>query len=202
MTKIPRRSSTTRRNVSTTSGPVWMSPPVIIGAIFVLVAGLVVYAVWQTISARTAASQPIAGLETFPNLSGDHVDGVVNYEQTPPVGGPHNAIWQNCGVYTEPIANENAVHALEHGAVWITYQPDLPADQVAALQQFTRQSGYRLLSPFPNLPSPVVASAWGYQVKLDSADDPRLQRFVQRYEQNPLGPEPGASCSGGVGQPS
>jgi hypothetical protein len=179
-----------------------MSPPVIIGAIFVLVAGLVVYAVWQTISARTASSQPIEGLETFPNLSGDHVDGVVNYEQTPPVGGPHNAIWQNCGVYAEPVANENAVHALEHGAVWITYQPDLPADQVAALQQFTRQSGYRLLSPFPDLPSPVVASAWGYQVKLDSADDPRLQRFVQRYEQNPLGPEPGASCSGGVGQPS
>jgi hypothetical protein len=170
--------------------------------ILVLLAALIGYAVWQSISARTAMAQPIEGLEQFPNVQAGHQDGALTYDPIPPVGGIHNPVWQNCGVYTEPIANENAVHSLEHGAIWITYQPDLPADQVAQLQQITRQSDYRLLSPYPDLSSPIVASAWGYQLKLERADDERLMLFIQKYERNPLGPEPGAACSGGVGQPS
>jgi hypothetical protein len=90
---------------------------------------------------------------------------------------------------------------MEHGAIWITYQPDLPSAEVEKLKTITHQSGYRLLSPYPGLPTPVVVSAWGYQVKLQSADDPRLMLFIQKYQQNPRGPEPGAPCTGGQGQP-
>jgi hypothetical protein len=201
--------STKPRSVSTPaarSGQVnagWSVTPAMLGiAALVIVIALVAYAVWQSISFRNATAQPIEGLEQFPNQQAGHQDGPVTYAQTPPVGGPHNPVWQNCGVYTEPIANENGVHSLEHGAVWITYQPELPADQVQELQRITRQSSYRLLSPYPGLPSPIVASAWGYQIKLDNPDDPRLMQFIQKYEQNPLGPEPGAACSGGIGQPS
>lgn len=184
-------------------GASWKVTPAMIGiAALVVLAALIGYAVWQTVGFRTETSRPIDGLEEFPNQEAGHVEGPVTYAQTPPVGGPHNAVWQNCGVYTEPVANENAVHSLEHGAIWITYQPDLPADQVAELQRITRQSNYRLLSPYPGLPRPIVASAWGYQLKLDRADDERLMRFILKYEQNPLGPEPGAACSGGTGQPS
>lgn len=138
----------------------------------------------------------------FPKVKGGHQDGKLTYAQTPPVGGIHNPVWQNCGVYTTPIANENAVHSLEHGAIWITYRPDLPVAEVKQLQGLTRRSSYRLLSPYPELPSPIVASAWGYQLKLGQAADPRLPRFLQQYEQNPQGPEPGALCSGGIGQPN
>jgi hypothetical protein len=58
-----------------------------------------------------------------------HVGGNIDYDQDlgiPPAGGPHNPSWQNCGFYDELVRDENAVHSLEHGAVWITYQPDLP----------------------------------------------------------------------------
>ena len=61
---------------------------------------------------------------------------------------------------------------------------------------------YILVSPYPDLPSPVVASAWGKQVSLESADDPSLTRFVRAYRQGPQTPEPGAVCTGGIGQPS
>ena len=117
------------------------------------------------------------------------------------MGGPHWSDWMNCGIYDQPVQNERAVHSLEHGAVWITYQPNLPADQVEILRSLIRQSGYRLLSPYPNLPHPVVASAWGYQLALDRADDPRLLQFVQKHQQDPQGPEPGASCSDSFGTP-
>ncbi len=171
----------------------------------ILVGGLVLLAVivvgvflLSSAGGSSASNITIDGVQHYVVLSADHVEGTVNYPQTPPVGGPHNAIVQNCGVYTQPLINEHAVHALEHGAVWITYQPSLPADQLQKLQDITRQSSHRLLSPYPGIDSPIILSAWGYQLKLQTADDPRLMQFIQKYEQGPTTPELGAPCSGGT----
>ena len=144
----------------------------------------------------------IEGLQQFRDLSQEHTTEAVTYAQTPPVGGKHHDQWLNCGVYTESLQNELAVHSLEHGAVWITYQPTLPADQIATLQALTKAGDYRLLSPYPGLPSPIVVSAWGLQVKLENADDSRLATFINAYANRPDGPEYGAPCTGGVGEPA
>jgi hypothetical protein len=147
--------------------------------------------------------KPPGEVKTYDVGPGDqHTDGNVDYAQTPPTGGEHNPVWQNCGFYDEPVTEENAVHSLEHGAVWITYSPDLPQDQVDQLRDLAHSQTYVLVSPYPELPSPVVASAWGKQVSLQSADDPALERFVRAYRQGPQTPEPGAVCTGGIGQPS
>ena len=131
-----------------------------------------------------------------------HLTGRITYAETPPMGGPHNAAWQTCGIYTAPIDNEYAVHSLEHGAVWITYRPDLPAADVQRLQALASDD-YMLLSPYPGLPAPVVASAWNLQLPLRGAADPRLPQFIRRYKNNPgTTPEFGASCLGGVSAPA
>src|SRR5215208_5439695 len=65
----------------------------------------------------------IGVVKSYSNLSRDHVRGRINYPQNPPVGGPHNPVWQKCGFYSKPVRNEHAVHSMEHGAVWITYRP-------------------------------------------------------------------------------
>lgn len=130
--------------------------------------------------------------------AGQHVDGPVTYRETPPMGGAHNVVWQNCGVYAVPIHNEHAVHALEHGAVWITYRPDLPADQVTRLRALAADD-YMLLSPYPGLPAPVVASSWNHQLKLEDANDARLTAFITKYKNNPATtPEFGAPCVSGT----
>lgn len=170
----------------------------IISGTLVLAAIIVIFLMFN---AREQGKQQIEGVTEYTALSRDHVSETVSYDQTPPVGGAHNPVWQNCGVYTETIANENGVHSLEHGAVWITYRPDLPDLEVRTLQALTRQSGFRLLSPYPDLPSPIVISAWGYQLQVEQADDPRIKDFIEQYELSPQGPEPGAPCTGGVGQP-
>ncbi|HEY5455952.1 MAG TPA: DUF3105 domain-containing protein [Acidothermaceae bacterium] len=85
-------------------------------------------------SHTTKPAVAIAGVQTFTGLSRTHTTHPVKYAQNPPVGGPHSPHWLTCGVYTTPVPNENAVHDLEHGAVWITYQPNLPAAQVATIQ--------------------------------------------------------------------
>lgn len=144
----------------------------------------------------------IDGVRSYgPFAANIHVSGDVNYPQTPPTGGEHFASWLNCGIYNRPVQDELAVHSMEHGAVWITYQPDLPADDVERLKNLVRGRTYTLLSPYENLPAPVVASAWGVQLVADSAADERLEQFVTKYRQGAQTPEPGAACVGGQGAP-
>jgi hypothetical protein len=157
--------------------------------------------VLQPWAGREPAAAPPPGVETFANLDRSHTSAPVNYPQTPPVGGPHAPVWQNCGFYDAPIANEIGVHSLEHGAVWITYQPSLLPVQRDALRSLATSQSYVLVTPYPGLGSPVVASAWGAQLALDSLDDPRLQQFIRAYRNGPQTPEPGAPCTGGTGSP-
>ncbi|MGJ7440480.1 DUF3105 domain-containing protein [Aquipuribacter sp. MA13-6] len=144
------------------------------------------------------ADGSIDGLMTFDGLSNLHVETPVDYEPSPPVGGDHLAVWQDCGFYDAAIITEAGVHSLEHGAVWVTYDRTLPADQRERLEQLAAEHPYLLVSPMAGLPTPVVASAWGVQVQLPSADDERLPAFLLAYLQGPQNPEPGAPCSGGL----
>jgi hypothetical protein len=130
-----------------------------------------------------------------------HVLTPVSYPQSPPVGGSHSPAWQNCGFYRSPVANEHAVHSLEHGAVWITYRPNLGSGDIAALKVLAASQKDVLVSPYPGLPAPVVASAWGRQMRVSSAADPRLDQFVRAFQLGPQAPERGGPCSGGVGTP-
>src|SRR5215211_6115647 len=143
-----------------------------------------------------AEATPIPGVETFEVESATHTTDPVDYPQDPPVGGPHNPSWQRCMVYDAPVRNENAIHSLEHGAVWITYQPDLPESDRETLAKLAEGQTAVLISPYPGLENPVVASAWGAQLRLDDVNDPRLQAFIARYAGN--GPERGATCDSGV----
>ncbi|WP_243840046.1 DUF3105 domain-containing protein [Rathayibacter sp. PhB151] len=144
-------------------------------------------------------ARQIDGLQTFEN-DATHVAGTVDYEQTPPAGGPHNAVWMNCGVYDEPVPNENAVHDLEHGAVWATYDPSLPQSEVDALIAAMPDT-YAVVSPYEGLDSPIVLSAWDAQVAIDSPEDPRIDAFIERFWQSSTAPEPGAPCTGGIDAP-
>ncbi|WJZ68521.1 MULTISPECIES: DUF3105 domain-containing protein [Kocuria] len=166
------------------------------------VAALVAVAVINDPPPQAREDIEIAGLQTFGDLGNSHVEAAVDYEQAPPVGGDHASAWLNCGVYTEPVPEENAVHALEHGAVWAAYDPSaLSEDQVEALRQAVPDT-YVVLSPYEDLGAPIMVSAWGAQVAVDSPEDERLEQFVTKYWQSPEAPEPGASCTGGIDAPS
>jgi hypothetical protein len=103
---------------------------------------------------------------------------------------------QTCDVYTEPIAPEHAVHSLEHGAVWITYDDSVPEADVTALAAEVRGNPYRLMSPLPEQDSPIVLTAWGRTLEVDSADDERVDQFLRAYTNGPQTPERGAACVG------
>lgn len=141
----------------------------------------------------------IEGVQFYQNPTG-HTDAPVTFPQVPPTGGIHHDAWLNCGIYSQPVDDAYAVHSMEHGAVWVTYDPKLSADQIATLRSYM-PSTYVVMSPHEGLPAPVVASAWNRQLLLTGVDDPRLPRFFEEYWRSQLVPEPGALCTGGIDGP-
>lgn len=173
--------------------------PLAVGAL-IIVGGALIYLARQQAG---APAEPPEGVITRDNLERSHVEGPVEYEMVPPVGGPHWDVWWNCGFYDEPAVTESAVHSLEHSAVWITYDPELPERDIDVLRGLAQQR-HMLVSPWEDpaeLPSPVVASAWGAQLHADGVDDPRIEEFIDYYRFHQDAPEPRASCENGLGEP-
>ncbi|GGL36046.1 membrane protein [Streptomyces anthocyanicus] len=146
-----------------------------------------------------AKAAPIKGEQTRSNLSRNHVQKQVDYPMGPPAGGDHNPVWLNCDakVYTKEVNDENAVHALEHGAVWVTYDDKATKADVKTLTAQVTRTPYSFLTPYKDQSSPIALTAWGHQLKVDKASDPRVKEFLDKYVQGPQTPEPGAACTGG-----
>lgn len=157
-------------------------------------------------------SDAIAGVTKQFYPAGQHVSPVqrVAYDKSPPFGGPHDAVWATCTgvVYPNPLRTENAVHSLEHGAVWIAYNPQtIAAGDKATLESKVNGQQFMLMSPYPGLSSPISLQSWGHQLKLDSASDPRVDQFITALRLNSQTnvypgqpqqtsyPEVGASCA-------
>ncbi len=130
-----------------------------------------------------AAAKAIQGVIFKVEPNHNHVTSSVSYDTSPPIGGDHSQVWGDCTgtVYAAAIANENAVHDLEHGAVWITYRPGLAASQVASLAAMVTGQDHLLMSPYPGLKTLISLQAWGYQLTVDSASDPRIASFIKLF---------------------
>jgi len=173
-------------------------------AVVVFAAAVITYAVVKVNEANaTKVEEPeeIEGIQTFDySEAQDHVTTPVDYAESPPVGGPHAPPpdWADCTgtVYDVDIRHENAVHSLEHGAVWITYDPDeVSGEDIDTLADLVEGEPGRMLSPYVGLDSPISIQSWGHQLKVDSATDERLEQFADFLTLNSeFTPEPGASC--------
>lgn len=154
-------------------------------------------------AARTAArTAPVTGEQSWDpkTLGRNHVETPVTYPMNPPVGGDHSPRWMNCNgdVYTEAVPEVNAVHSLEHGAVWVTYNEKAPKADVERLAATVSKTPYTLMSPVKEQTGTIVLSAWGRQLTVDGASDARVAQFFTKYVQGPQTPEPGAACTNGL----
>ncbi len=189
------------------SGSTNWGPIAIGGVVAVVVLGILTYAILAVVHGSRSWEDKAADIKGIVNYraqknatldSRNHKDGTLTYLTSPPVGGDHNPLWQNCmgDIYDAPIANEHAVHSLEHGAVWVTYKPGIPQDQIDDLKKKVQGQDYMLMSPYPGLDHNISLQVWGYQLKLDSATDPRIATFIKDLRLN-ASMEPGAACSSG-----
>lgn len=120
----------------------------------------------------------------------------VSYATVPPSSGDHYPYWPDFRTYTGPVPWGNLVHALEHGAVVISYNcPEGCPDEVAAAQAFIDAlpadplcSGADprrvILVPDPTLPAPDVrfaASAWTWTLRASCFLEDAFAAFVRDH---------------------
>jgi hypothetical protein len=145
-----------------------------------------------------AAAKAINGVVFKKEVNHTHVTSLVKYDMSPPIGGNHSQVWADCSgtVYPKQIANENAVHPLEHGAVWITYRPGLSAASIATLAKLVTGQNYTFMTPYAGLKAPISLQAWNYQLFVNSPTDSRIAAFIKALRNNPgTTPEYPGNCS-------
>ena len=171
-------------------------------AVVVFAVAVIGYAVVQVNKAnegKVESADEIEGVQTFEYGKGQgHVTTEVTYAESPPVGGEHDGTWADCtgSVYQIDIRNENAVHSLEHGGMWVTYDPAaVSQDDISTLTTLVEGTSGRMLSPRPGLAKPISLQAWDNQLMVESATDPRVKQFADFFTFNPDStPEMGATC--------
>lgn len=173
-----------------------MSNKVFISIISVLVIGTIGFI---TLKNRNTPEVPRPGV-THEDKGRQHVaDNAVTYGGTePPTSGDHSnpLPWQ---AFDQEVSDVNTIHNLEHGGIYISYRPDVPADQIAKLKElffapFARQNfspNKVVMAPRASNDAPIVMSSWLRSEKFDVFDE---ERMVEYYLQNVgKSPEPAAS---------
>jgi uncharacterized protein DUF3105 len=177
-------------------------------AVVALAGGVIGYALvtvhdkekWVVSADNQDPSDNIEGVVRKKYESAQHVEATqrVAYDQSPPFGGPHDGVWADCNgtVYPKAVRTENMVHTLEHGAVWIAYNPDkIKGKALNTLKSKVEGQPYMVMSPYPGLDKPISLQSWGHQLKLTSADDGRIDEFIKSLRENQYqNPEPGGRC--------
>ena len=72
-----------------------------------------------------------------------------------------------------------------------------------AMSLMALAESHLLVSPYEGQDSAIVLTAWGRRLAVESWDDPAAGSFLDQYlgERSPTAPEPGAPCSGAIGDP-
>lgn len=197
-----------RSIVATASKPKPWGMIIAIIAIVALAGGVFTYAFsqiadkeqWIVSEDNQDPSTNINGVKRVTYEGSRHVttEQRVAYDQSPPFGGPHDQAWAECSgtVYANPVRTESMVHSLEHGAVWIAYNPDkIKGGQLDKLTNKVQGQPYLMLSPYPGLDQPISMQSWGHQLKLSNPDDTRVDNFIKSLRENQYqNPEPGGRC--------
>lgn len=146
-------------------------------------------------------SRAIPGVQVVDHLGTSHVtaDERVAYQQRPPVGGAHDEAWADCtGIaYPRPVREENLVHSLEHGAVWIAYDPEQLDDaEIGRLAARVDNQPHTAMSPYPGLNRPISLQSWGHRLAVNDPNDERIDQFITALRLNEYGvhPEVGGTC--------
>lgn len=109
------------------------------------------------------------------------------YNSNPATSGPH-AGPAPMGFSEVELLEENAIHNLEHGGIWITYK-DLTDDEVDSLRTIAKQYPLSVvISPRPENDARVTLSSWNRRQEIDGVDEKAIVTYIRKNRNK--SPEP------------
>ncbi|MBI4359343.1 MAG: DUF3105 domain-containing protein [Candidatus Nealsonbacteria bacterium] len=120
------------------------------------------------------------------------------YTSDPPTSGPHYDQTARSGFREETISDQNLIHNLEHGDVWIAYHPRLADKIKEELKQFS--AAKVIITPRATNETDMALAAWGrldaFNIENNTLPVERIKDFIKRYTNK--GPEKVPGASGGI----
>lgn len=101
-----------------------------------------------------------------------------DYLTDPPTSGPHEPGPALNGVLDAPLSRPQQVGQLEAGAVLLQHG-DLAPDELRALEALAADAV--VVAPNPDLPAPIVATAWTRKMVCQTVDVDALTVFAQAH---------------------
>jgi hypothetical protein len=127
----------------------------------------------------------------YPSEGRGHTTSPVKYRTNPPTSGKHNPVPAADGAYDKYPGNEHLVHALEHGRIVIQFRPSVSEKVRGQLKSLFDEDPYHvILTPNPNMPYEVAATAWTEMLGCKQVNDrvfDAIRAFKQRNRDR--GPE-------------
>lgn len=149
-----------------------------------------------------AVSRPVAGVQEFAIAGSNHVGAgtpVTTYNSNPPTSGPHWPEPVKNGVYDTQFPDEQMIHNLEHGYIWISYLPStseatsgaapgISEDEKKKLSQLAAADNWKVvLGPRAANDTRIILAAWGRLLKMNDLDEAKIKEFISVYRNR--GPE-------------
>lgn len=165
--------------------------------VFVWIVVLIVvgYGLYVLVSNTTPQTEDMS--RTIPDQGRQHISAGaehVPYNSNPPTSGPHYDTPAHPGFREEAIADENLVHSLEHGLVWVSYDPRVGESVREGLRKFG--SEWVVVTAREANETDIALAAWGrldaFNLEprdasnladsgLDAVTEQRIRDFIARY---------------------
>lgn len=152
--------------------------------IWIIVLAVIAGGVYGLVILQQQANKNKPGVE-YPDQGQQHIaPGQTHdpYNSNPPTSGPHYEQPAPWGVYDKELPDEQLIHNLEHGGIWISYKPGLDEEAINQLKDITDDYSVKLImTPRPQNDSSVAVAAWQRLLKLDSFDKDQIKSFIKAF---------------------
>ena len=152
--------------------------------IILVVLGLLAIPIYSYFKKASVEQVNVLG-EYFKSQGQDHIDiGAEHptYNSNPPTSGWHYVTSAQSGIYDKPFPDEQLIHNLEHGHIWIAYRPNLPKDQIEKLADIAKSYGSKvIMTPREANDTPIAIVSWEYLYKTDILDEAQVKVFIDAY---------------------
>lgn len=150
---------------------------------------LVIAVVYGLVFLLRQGQQPQLG-EAFTIQGREHIAVGAShaaYNSNPPTSGPHYEQPSRWGVSQAELPDEQLIHNLEHGGIWISYI-GIDDSTKSALEKIANSKSKVIVEPRAKNDAPIALASWGRLLKLEKFDEQTILNFIKSNKNQ--SPEP------------